>query len=82
MQLELTVTAKGQITLRQAVLEHLHVRPGQKVAVSLLPDGRLELKAVAACHDISRARGVLHRAGQRTVTLDEMQDAIEQGHDG
>ena len=43
MALELTVTAKGQVTLRQAVLDHLGVRPGDKVGISLLPDGRVEL---------------------------------------
>ena len=78
MSLELTVTAKSQITLRQAVLEHLHIRPGDKVAVALLPDGRLELKAARDRHDIGRARGVLRRAGQRVVSLEEMRDAIEQ----
>lgn len=36
----LTVTAKGQITLRQELLRHLNVSPGQKVAVEKLPDGR------------------------------------------
>jgi len=40
MALELTVTAKGQITLRQAVLDHLKVAAGDKVEVLLLPDGR------------------------------------------
>ena len=29
----LTVTAKGQITLKQELLRHLNVSPGQKVAV-------------------------------------------------
>jgi hypothetical protein len=36
MALELTVTAKGQVTLRRAVLDHLGVVPGAKVSVSLL----------------------------------------------
>ena len=31
MALELTVTAKGQVTLRRAVLNHLGVTPGAKV---------------------------------------------------
>jgi bifunctional DNA-binding transcriptional regulator/antitoxin component of YhaV-PrlF toxin-antitoxin module len=34
--LELKVTAKGQITLRRAVHDHLGVAPGAKVSVSLL----------------------------------------------
>ena len=35
MTIELTVTAKGQVTLRQAVLDHLGVKPGAKICVSM-----------------------------------------------
>jgi len=38
----LTVTAKGQITLRKDLLEHIGVRPGQRISVAKLPDGRLK----------------------------------------
>ena len=38
MAVTLTVTAKGQITLRREVLEHLGVRPGDKIDVDLLRD--------------------------------------------
>ena len=41
----LTVTAKGQVTLREEVLRHLGVAPGQKVEMYLLPNGRLEVRA-------------------------------------
>src|SRR5208283_4186196 len=41
----LTVTAKGQITLKQELLRHLNVTPGQRVEVDKLPDGRLALAA-------------------------------------
>jgi len=40
----LTVTAKGQITLKQELLRHLNVAPGQKVEVDKLPDGRLTVR--------------------------------------
>lgn len=79
MPLELKVTAKGQVTLRQAVLDHLGVKPGEKVGVSLLPDGRVELVPAAAGHDLRSARGLLRRRGQRPISLGEMQDAIEAG---
>lgn len=61
--------------------EHLHIRLGEKVAVALLPDGRLALKAAHERPDIGRARGILHRRGQRVVTLEEMQDAVERAND-
>jgi bifunctional DNA-binding transcriptional regulator/antitoxin component of YhaV-PrlF toxin-antitoxin module len=79
MALELKVTAKGQVTLRRAVLDHLGVRPGDKVSVSLLENERIELVAAAARDDIRGLRGALRRPRQRAVSLEEMQAAIEAG---
>jgi hypothetical protein len=79
MALELTVTAKGQVTLRRAVLEHLGVLPGVKVSVSLLENGRIELVSVKTSNDIRGLRGALRRSGQRPVSFEEMQEAIEAG---
>ncbi len=79
MTVELTITAKGQVTLRQAVLDHLGVKPGDKVGVVLRQDGRVELAPATAGHDLSAARGVLRRRGRRAVSLREMRDAIEAG---
>ena len=45
MAITLTVTAKGRITPRRDVLEHLGVRPGDKIEVDLLTDGRLQVRA-------------------------------------
>jgi bifunctional DNA-binding transcriptional regulator/antitoxin component of YhaV-PrlF toxin-antitoxin module len=80
MSLQLTITAKGQVTLRTAVLQHLGVRPGQKIDVALLPDGKVELRTVATAPTITHLKAVLQRPGQRPITLAEMQNAIEQ-HD-
>jgi bifunctional DNA-binding transcriptional regulator/antitoxin component of YhaV-PrlF toxin-antitoxin module len=77
---ELTITAKGQVTLRKTVLEHLGVTPGQKVSVSLLPGGRVAIASAAATHDIRQLRGALRRPGQRRVSLKDMQQAIESAH--
>ena len=79
MARELTLTAKGQVTLRRAVLDHLGVRPGATLSVSLLENGRVELVAAAARGDIKGLRGALRRPGQRPVSLEEMQEAIEAG---
>jgi hypothetical protein len=79
MTLELTITAKGQIKLRRAVLGHLGVGPGAKVSVSLLDNGRVELVAATAREDIRSLRGALRRPGQPPVSLEEMQEAIERG---
>jgi len=73
MPLELTVTAKGQLTLRRGVLDHVGVKAGDKVKVSLLPDGRVELAAVSEGVDIRSLRGALRRPGQRVISLQETQ---------
>ncbi len=79
----LTVTAKGQITLKRSILERLGIKPGQKVAASFLPNGHLEIApVVGSSADIRAARGMLHRPGQRPVTIEEMQGAIEAGAAG
>ena len=45
MAITLTVTAKGQITLRKEVREHLGARQGDQVDVDLLPNGQILLRA-------------------------------------
>jgi hypothetical protein len=47
--------------------------------VSLLPDGRIELVATSAGHDLRDIRGLLRRRRQRPVSLEEMRDAIGPG---
>jgi AbrB family looped-hinge helix DNA binding protein len=42
----LTVTARGQVTLRKNVLKHLGIRPGERIELDKLPDGRVSLKAM------------------------------------
>jgi len=37
----LTVTTRGQVTFRKKVMEHLGVKPGGKIEIDLLPDGRV-----------------------------------------
>lgn len=43
----LTVTAKGQITLRRELLRYLGIAPGQQVEVNRLANGVLALQATA-----------------------------------
>jgi AbrB family looped-hinge helix DNA binding protein len=79
----LTVTAKGQVTLRKDVLEHLGILPGQKVSVEKLPDGRIEVKAAGPTGKISDAFGYLKakRKG-RSLSIDDMNRIIARGWAG
>lgn len=82
MPLELTVTAKGQITLRRELLRHLGIGPGDKVGVALMPDGRVELTPADTAHDIRALRGALKRPDALPVSLEDMHRAIENGRQG
>ncbi len=44
---KLTITAKGQVTLKQELLNHLGVGPGEKIEADKLPDGRIVVRAAA-----------------------------------
>ena len=75
----LTVTAKGQVTLRKDLLKHLGVHPGEKVAVDKLPDGRIEMKAVRPTGKISDAFDLLKRSNGPSLSIDEMNRIAARG---
>lgn len=57
----LTVTARGQVTFRKEVLQHLGIKPGDKIELDLLPDGRAELTGIAAEGIVSGPPWLLER---------------------
>jgi AbrB family looped-hinge helix DNA binding protein len=74
----LKVAAKGQVTLRKDVLEHLGVSAGDKISVEKLPGGRIEVRAVRGGR-ISDVFGMLKKPGRKPVSIEEMNDAIAAG---
>jgi antitoxin PrlF len=73
----LTVTAKGQITLKQELLRHLKVAPGQKVEVEKLPDGRLAVGSASPKHSIAEFSGSLARKGTPRLTIAQIKKIAE-----
>jgi AbrB family looped-hinge helix DNA binding protein len=79
----LTVTSKGQVTLRKDLLEHLGVHPGEKITVDKLPDGRIEVKAARPTGNISDLFGSLKAKKKgRSLSIEEMNEVITQGWAG
>jgi bifunctional DNA-binding transcriptional regulator/antitoxin component of YhaV-PrlF toxin-antitoxin module len=78
----LTVTAKGQVTLRKEVLEHLGVSPGEKIVVDLLPSGRMEVRAAKAPSSIDGFFGSLKQPGTPALSVDEMNEIAAEGWAG
>jgi AbrB family looped-hinge helix DNA binding protein len=78
----LTVTAKGQVTLRKDILKHLGVQPGEKIAVDKLPGGRIEVKAARPAGKISDAFGYLKGKHGPSLSIEEMNKIATRGWAG
>ena len=72
----LTVTAKGQVTLKKELLRHLGVKPGDKVAVDAAPGGGLSLRAAERRTGWDEAYGILSGKTDKVATIEEMNEAI------
>ena len=81
MALALTVTAKGQVTLRKEVLRHLGARPGDKLSVNLLNDHRIELRPKPG-KPVSTIFGLLEQSNTKRLTIEEIGEATAAGWAG
>lgn len=75
----LTITAKGQVTLKQDLLKHLGVGPGEKIEADKLPDGRIVVKAMAQDGVITDFLGCLAQRRGPKLTIDEMNQIATRG---
>ena len=78
----LTVTARGQVTFRKDVLQHLGIKPGDKIELDLLPDGRGLLKAARPAGTIAGFVGLLSGKTGKVATLDEINEVATKGWAG
>jgi AbrB family looped-hinge helix DNA binding protein len=78
----LTVTARGQVTFRKDVLQHLGIHPGEKIEVEKLPDGRVALKAAQPAGTIDAFVGRLAGRIDKVATLEEIAEAAAAGWAG
>ncbi|MCW6530890.1 MULTISPECIES: AbrB/MazE/SpoVT family DNA-binding domain-containing protein [Sphingomonas] len=78
----LTVTSKGQITLRKDILRHLGAHPGTRLEIDKLPNGGIKLTAREPKGKIADFCGFLKREGQRPISIEEMNEVIARGWAG
>lgn len=79
---ELSVTARGQVTFRKDVLQHLGIEPGQKIVFDKLPGGRITLRAQRPSSTIDGFLGLLAGKRKKTASLDEISQAAADGWAG
>lgn len=78
----LTVSTKGQITLRKEWLRHLGIHPGEKISIDTLPGGEIRIRAAKPAGKIADFCGILKRDGQKPVSIEDMNATIEKGWAG
>ena len=78
----LTVTERGQVTFRKHVLQHLGIKPGEKIELDLLPDGRGVLKAARHDGTIDDFIGLLAGRSKKVATVEDINKAIARGWSG
>jgi bifunctional DNA-binding transcriptional regulator/antitoxin component of YhaV-PrlF toxin-antitoxin module len=73
----LTVTSRGQVTFRKEVLQHLGIKPGKRIELDLLPDGRAELRAAQSKGSFLELRGILKgKTNGARLSIEEINEAI------
>jgi bifunctional DNA-binding transcriptional regulator/antitoxin component of YhaV-PrlF toxin-antitoxin module len=73
----LTVTSRGQVTLRRDILRHLGVAPGDRIDVDLLPDAQAALRAANRRGSVTDLRGMLKsKTNGRRLSVDQIGEAI------
>ena len=78
----LTVTARGQVTFRKEVLQHLGIRPGERIELEKLPGSRVMLKAARPTGKIDDFLGLLVGKSRKVATLGEINEAVAAGWAG
>jgi AbrB family looped-hinge helix DNA binding protein len=78
----LTVTERGQITIRKEVLRHLGIKPGDKIELELLPDGKATMKSARRKKTIDDFINFFADKKLRYLSDDEIKEAIEKGWAG
>ena len=70
-----TLSSKGQVTIPKQVREGLGVATGDRIEFVEIAPGRYEV--LAATRDVRALKGIVGKA-KRVVTVEEMNEAIEQ----
>ncbi|MBU4459835.1 MAG: AbrB/MazE/SpoVT family DNA-binding domain-containing protein [Verrucomicrobia bacterium] len=69
-----TLTSKGQVTIPKTVRSHLRLNAGSRLDFIIGEDGEVRMRPVRT--SASKLFGILHRRGERPLTVEEMNAGI------
>jgi bifunctional DNA-binding transcriptional regulator/antitoxin component of YhaV-PrlF toxin-antitoxin module len=72
-------TSRGQVTLRKEILQHVGIRPGERLEIELLPGGEFRGRAARRKGTIADLSGFLAgKTNGAVLTIEEINQAIEE----
>lgn len=78
----LSVTMKGQVTLKRDLLQHLGIKPGERIDLDKLPGGELRVKASRPTGTIDNFIGRHAGKVKKPMTIGEMNEIAASGWAG
>jgi len=69
-----TVTMKGQVTLKRDLLVHLGIKPGERIDFDKMPGGELRVKAARPAGTIENFIGRHAGKVKKPMTIEEMNE--------
>jgi antitoxin PrlF len=82
MKSTLKITSKGQVTFRKEIMDRLGVRPGDRITVELVGDGRLEIRPAERGAKLEDFVGCLKKARPPALSIGAMKKIARQGWAG
>jgi len=73
----LTITAKGQVTFRKEILQHLGLKAGEKIELDLIPGGKVIIQALKPTGGMSDFIGCLANKTNKVLTIEEINEATQ-----
>ncbi|HET9107340.1 MAG TPA: AbrB/MazE/SpoVT family DNA-binding domain-containing protein [Steroidobacteraceae bacterium] len=70
MSTESTLTSKGQTTIPKDIRDRLHMKAGDRMTFTLMPDGTVVLRVKN--QSVMSLAGSLRRKGRRALSVEEL----------
>lgn len=70
MNASATLTSKGQTTIPKDIRDGLHMKPGDRMTFTLMPDGTVVMRVKNK--SVTQVAGLLYKKGRKPVPVEQM----------
>jgi antitoxin PrlF len=70
MTTDATLTSKGQTTIPKEIRDSLHMKAGDRMTFTLMPDSTVVMRVKSK--SLTQLGGTLHKKGRKTVPVEQL----------